>query len=223
MDNAIANRWLRITLLPNLNTGLIAPEVFYIGHLLGETTGHSNGIYTVSFADITPIRAVVGQTVDATSVTDIDKSGTVAFADISAMRVNVGAQLTNITIPAASAGNGEMAMFSSPGQGSDARDLQRGGQPVAERFSALRAEPRIESDASWVIAVGTEKRTEHLSKLDRHEQPPLIPHDRDQAAREALWIHVTDQFFGSMESEMESLPLLLELETISDESESLWD
>jgi RHS repeat-associated protein len=222
-DNAITNRWLTIEVAATPNTGLIEPERFYLGHLLGETTGPNNGIYTVSFADITPIRAAVGQTVDATSIADIDKSGTVAFADISAMRANVGAQLTNITIPATSAGNGEMAMFSSPGQGSDVKDPQRGGQPMAERFSALRAAPRIESDASWVIAVGTEKRTEHLSKLDRHEQPPLIPHDRDQAAREALWIHVTDQFFGSMESEMESLPLLLELETISDESESLWD
>jgi hypothetical protein len=30
---------------------------------------------------------------------DIDKNGTVSFADISAMRSNVGAQLTVITIP----------------------------------------------------------------------------------------------------------------------------
>jgi hypothetical protein len=98
-DNAISNRWLRVTILANANTGLAAPETYYIGHLLGETTGVSSGFYTVSFSDITPIRSVVGQTVDASSPVDIDKNGTVAFADVSAMRPNVGAQLTNISIP----------------------------------------------------------------------------------------------------------------------------
>jgi len=72
----------------------------YLGHLLGETTGPSNNSFTVAFADITPIRGEVGATVGASSLTDIDKNGTVSFADISAMRGNVGAQLTQITIPA---------------------------------------------------------------------------------------------------------------------------
>jgi hypothetical protein len=106
LDNAIANRWLRITILANGNTGLAEPEVYYIGHLLGETTGPSGSVFTVAFADITPIRSTVGSTVNASSPVDIDKNGTVAFADISAMRPNVGAQLTIITIPAASNGGG---------------------------------------------------------------------------------------------------------------------
>lgn len=103
-NNAIANRWLRITVRANANTGLAVPEVYYIGHLLGETTGPIGGIYTVAFADITPIRGAAGQNVSAGSIHDIDKSGTVAFADISAMRSNVGAQLTNITIADLAAG-----------------------------------------------------------------------------------------------------------------------
>jgi hypothetical protein len=100
-DNLIANRWLRITVKANSNTGLSTPEVYYLGHLLGETTGLSDGVYTVAFADITSIRSSVGQSVDAGNAADIDKNGTVAFADISAMRGNVGAQLSNITIPTA--------------------------------------------------------------------------------------------------------------------------
>lgn len=100
-DNLIANRWLRITVKANSNTGLSTPEVYYLGHLLGETTGLSDGVYTVAFADITSIRSSVGQSVDAGNAADIDKNGTVAFADISVMRSNVGAQLSNITIPAA--------------------------------------------------------------------------------------------------------------------------
>ncbi|MBX3420035.1 MAG: hypothetical protein KF752_00625 [Pirellulaceae bacterium] len=105
-DVAIVNRWLRITIKANDDTGLAAPEVYYIGHLLGETTGQLGGIYTVSFADIRAIRHEVSQIVNATSIVDLDKNGTVAFADISAMRSTVSTQLTNISIPAASQGQG---------------------------------------------------------------------------------------------------------------------
>jgi hypothetical protein len=98
-DNQITNRWLRVTVKANATTALAEDAVFYVGHLLGETTGEVQGTYTVAFADITPIRSAVGQTVDSSSVVDIDKNGTVAFADVSAMRANIGVQLTNITIP----------------------------------------------------------------------------------------------------------------------------
>lgn len=98
-NGSLFNRWLRVTVLATNDTGLTSPAIYYIGHLLGETTGTTDGIFTVAFADITPIRSAVGQTVSATSITDIDKNGTVSFADISAMRGNVGAQLTRISVP----------------------------------------------------------------------------------------------------------------------------
>jgi len=110
LDNVIVNRWLRITLKANANTGLDASEVYYIGHLLGETTGPTGSTFTVSFADITPIRSAVGSSVNASSTVDIDKNGTVAFADISAMRPNVGAQLTIITIPASGSSSGQILL-----------------------------------------------------------------------------------------------------------------
>lgn len=97
--DSVSNRWLRVALLPNANTGLVEQQVYYIGHLLGETSGLSGGTYTVAFADIAPIRAGIGTTATAGNILDIDKNGTVAFADISAMRVNIGSQLTNITVP----------------------------------------------------------------------------------------------------------------------------
>jgi hypothetical protein len=97
-NNAIANRWLKVTVLGNANTGLAANEVYYIGHLLGES-GPAVPTYTVAFVDINPIRAGIGSTVGSESPLDIDKNGTVAFADISAMRANVGAQLGNLTVP----------------------------------------------------------------------------------------------------------------------------
>lgn len=96
-DNVIENRWLRITIAANANTGLLAPKTYYLGHLRGETDA-AGAPFTVAFADISPIRSAVGGSVDSSSIFDIDKSGTVSFADISAMRNNVGAQLTIITI-----------------------------------------------------------------------------------------------------------------------------
>lgn len=101
-SGTIVNRWLRVTILSNANTGLPEPEVYYIGHLLGEATGPADGVFTVSFADINAIRDAVGQEVDSSSIFDLDKSGTVAFTDISAMRQNIGAQLPTISISAGS-------------------------------------------------------------------------------------------------------------------------
>lgn len=121
-DNSIVNRWLRITVNANVNTGLAASETYYIGHLLGETTGESGGVYSVTFADITPIRGAVGQTVNSGSLHDIDKNGQVTFADISAMRGNVGTQLTNITIPAAGSG---IPMFAPVGPTQTSGQLTR--------------------------------------------------------------------------------------------------
>lgn len=126
---AIANRWLRVTILASASTGLAQNEVYYIGHLLGETTGASGSVFTVAFADIAPIRGAVGNTVNASSIHDIDKNGTVSFADISAMRSSVGSQLTIITIPAADGGSagGSAPMFGGIDDGgsnrSDAREV----------------------------------------------------------------------------------------------------
>ncbi len=37
-DNLIQNTWLQVTFLANLNTGLLQPDVFYFGNLIGECT-----------------------------------------------------------------------------------------------------------------------------------------------------------------------------------------
>ncbi len=98
-DDTIRNRWLRVTVLATDATGLTENEVFYIGHLQGETTGLEAGAYSVQFADIPPVRNASGNTADAGDPTDIDQNGLVQFADVSAVRVGIGAQLSDITIP----------------------------------------------------------------------------------------------------------------------------
>jgi hypothetical protein len=216
-NNAIANRWLRITVKATANTGLTEPEVYYIGHLLGETTGPSGGVYTVSFADITPIRSVVGQTVDASSIHDIDKNGTVSFADISAMRPNVGAQLTNITIPAANASSGgsgsEKLSSQQSGTGKSGGDSRRSS---LLQMPALPGSPSLSTNTarplpSWSDAPqtnpgpsdikpvhrtgGIATRDQWLEELDvLLEDAPIVNYwstersEEDQEEWEELWI-----------------------------------
>jgi hypothetical protein len=95
-DFSIVNRYLKVKIL---HAGEVISEV-YLGHLCGKTVETSSDFFTVSFADISPIRNSVGQSVDAGSILDVNKDGIVAFADIAAMRSSVGTQLSRITIPA---------------------------------------------------------------------------------------------------------------------------
>jgi len=177
-DNAIANRWLRVTLNSTDNTGLSQAEVYYLGHLLGETTGPTGGVFTVAFADISPIRSAVGQTVDASSIVDIDKNGTVSFADISAMRSSVGTQLTNITIPA------------SGGSCSAGAALNIGSEPSKQRTAVIN--PFYNYLHSNILAPGLEALVGQLAPMwpERSEMrwvhDPFELPDRHSAAIESM-------------------------------------
>jgi subtilisin family serine protease len=100
-DNAIADRWLQIKVLANANTGLLSPQVYYVGHLYGEVNGStSGGLFSVSIGDATAIRPAVGFSAAVDSPFDLDKNGSVSIGDITGMRPRVGlASLRVITIP----------------------------------------------------------------------------------------------------------------------------
>ncbi|MFN7875150.1 MAG: S8 family serine peptidase [Pirellula sp.] len=104
-DRAIENRWLRLSVLANANTGLATTQVFYLGHLRGEVTGAQSGQYIVNNTDASAIAArVSGTNVPVTNIYDLDKNGRVLNADIGAMAPGVGVlRLRNITIPASAA------------------------------------------------------------------------------------------------------------------------
>jgi len=161
--NEITNRWLRVTVLANANTGLADAEVYYIGHLLGETTGPSGSVFTVAFADITPIRNAVGSTVSANSTVDIDKNGTVAFADITAMRASVGSQLTIFTIPAA--GGAELLSGLSVGGGKDGRRSGSDASPLVDSNPFL-----VGSNFENLQDVNTQPRSNSLVERSSLEQ-----------------------------------------------------
>jgi len=209
-DHAIANRWLRITVKANAITGLTAPEVYYIGHLLGETTGPSGSVFTVSFADITPIRSAVGSTVNASSPVDIDKNGTVAFADISAMRGNVGAQLTIITIPAAAGGVGVEMASALPGSGNSQAGRGSGLKEVfaAPAIGSLSTDaPRsyICLEASGLATSGKSRITTQpwASKSDRPGQAPAPPVTSSPRDRVFAGIGAGDQHKLRMDKDAE--------------------
>jgi hypothetical protein len=106
-DGEIVNRWLQIKFIDNANTGLRSPQVYYLGHLLGETTGTlSSGSYIVQVMDVTKIRPEVGSTANVSNVLDINKNGLIQVSDILSFRSSVGLlSLRNITIPAAGSGS----------------------------------------------------------------------------------------------------------------------
>ena len=123
-DNAIANRWLQVKLLDNANTGLRTPDVYYIGHLFGETTGTlTGGAYLVQTADVVRIRPQVGNSATVSNVLDINKNALIQISDITGFRAQVGVlSLRNITIPEAGSG--------SEGEGPGRQSLRGSSAPL---------------------------------------------------------------------------------------------
>ncbi|HAC92399.1 MAG TPA: hypothetical protein DCF63_17480, partial [Planctomycetaceae bacterium] len=107
-DQSITNRWLRVTIQANANTGLTTPAVYYLGHLQGETTGASDGQFTVLVADLLQVRAALSNPVGPGSLYDIDKNGVVLVNDILETRANLARQLTQITVASGGGGGGEV-------------------------------------------------------------------------------------------------------------------
>jgi len=99
-DNAIADRWLQVSLLANANTGLTSRQVYYLGHLLGETNGVvEGGGFLVRTLDVAQIAASIGQSATVGSVLDVNKDGLVRTLDAAAAAGAIGRSLRLITIP----------------------------------------------------------------------------------------------------------------------------
>ena len=116
-DNAIVNQWLRITTLASATTGLAAPDVFYIGNLIGESTGGSPA--TVNVRDVTLTRDNLGRTTAAAlAACDFNRDGKVDALDVTIARVSQRRSLSTLNAPAAVA---EVTAQSSPGARMPAR------------------------------------------------------------------------------------------------------
>jgi len=88
-DNAIENTWLEITVLANESTGLVNPDLFYIGNAIGET-GNDSANAIVNLADVAGVRANqtgFGST-DISDPYDFDRNERVNLIDLSIARSN---------------------------------------------------------------------------------------------------------------------------------------
>jgi hypothetical protein len=152
-DNAIANRWLQIVVRATAVTGLDTAEIFYVGHLQGETNGAvSNGLFRVTNADYLPVATQVGTTVTVGSVLDIIKDGRIRNSDVLAVSAQVGSrELRVITIPAAgSSGHGT---FSATG---GSRSTTTSGDTGATiNFALLAASTGTVGSVGTVASGGT--------------------------------------------------------------------
>jgi len=93
-DNAIRNTWLRVTLLANANTGLLATSVFYFGNAVGDvdignvgtpvTISTNSSDYAAVRQNLSPSSSSVG--VD--NIHDINKDGVVNPIDMALVRQN---------------------------------------------------------------------------------------------------------------------------------------
>lgn len=154
-DNAVVNRWMRITVKSNANTGLAEPETYYLGHLLGETTGGDGDHFTVLVADILNIRAALTNSVNASNTVDLDKSGLILVQDILTARSALTQQLTQITIPGSGGGGGGGNLIEDSNQDSAEVQFSASGSILSSQYLAamdLSISELAFSGESWETA-----------------------------------------------------------------------
>ena len=98
-DRAVRNEWLRVSVNATSNTGLDAPDVFYVGNLVGDSDGPDGPVARVDDADVSRVFAELPKHAArppgpaAQAPFDFDHSGKVNRADARAARRNLGAEL----------------------------------------------------------------------------------------------------------------------------------
>jgi protocatechuate 3,4-dioxygenase beta subunit len=100
-DGAIKNSWLRVTLKANANTGLVRPEVFAYGNLVGETNDAATPT-RVSSLDLASARRALlaGSDAALTSRFDFNRDGRLNALDLAIIRSNLFHVLGPIPVPA---------------------------------------------------------------------------------------------------------------------------
>jgi hypothetical protein len=192
-DNAIANRWLQIKLKANANTGLTSPQVYYIGHLTGETNGLiEGGAFRVRGTDVSPIVAAINAAlpVPVTNVLDINKDGRIRGTDASPAVAAISGLLTRITIPPAGS--------SEEGEGTSDRFIM--GAPSIEKQEqastmTTRAPDKISARLTDAVCTAPQVRepdpivAQATSASERTQNQEVSPSDSNE-----LFLSLDDYF-----------------------------
>ena len=112
-DLSIRNKWLRITMLADVNTGLATPDVFYFGNLVGCSGMHTNSA-VVNNTDAIAARIKINTAATITSVVDYNRSGLVTNTDVITVRLNNLRTLPLFTAPASPPVQSATATLATP-------------------------------------------------------------------------------------------------------------
>jgi hypothetical protein len=106
-DNAVRNTWLRVTVKATAGTGLSAPDVFYFGHLAGESgDGSTRSGAVVNAIDQARTRSAIALAKGSAPVTnpfDFNRDGRVNAVDLTIARGGEHAALPWLTASTAGA------------------------------------------------------------------------------------------------------------------------
>jgi len=103
-DGTLRNTWLEVIVNANTDTGLVSPDVFFFGNLVGESgKGATGGEFTVTSADEQAARNDphgFTNPVGLSSTHDYNRDGRVDITDQLIARANNGASLVQLSAPA---------------------------------------------------------------------------------------------------------------------------
>jgi hypothetical protein len=140
-DNAIANRWLQLQVLPSANTGLLERVTLYLGHLMGDVDGKIlAGAYFVQNADLAALAPIGGGATLVSDARDVDKNRFVLNSDGVLIRGAIvsGSALKNIVIPTA-------------GSAAEGSVLPEGAMPLDQEIRAPEGIADVTNLALFVI------------------------------------------------------------------------
>jgi hypothetical protein len=100
-QQAVANSWLEITVTAGARTGLLQPDVFYFGNLIGETNDGAQrpGSRTVNTSDYYRTRASIGTTAAIANPYDFNRDRKVDAKDLAVVRFSLGNRLDLLSTP----------------------------------------------------------------------------------------------------------------------------
>ncbi len=98
--NAVANKWLQVTVKADANTGLAQPDAFYFGNLMGESYYNiSSGNFVVNALDSSATEQHKGQSALIDSLYDHNRDGSITSLDVGVSTGNVNKTLIVLVAP----------------------------------------------------------------------------------------------------------------------------
>jgi hypothetical protein len=96
-NGAVRNTWLRVTVKPGDRTGLVDPDVFAFGNLVGDTGGRAG---RVDALDVAAVRRGLTSLAGVSDPLDVNRDAQVNGLDVMAVRRGIGKTIPMAPMPA---------------------------------------------------------------------------------------------------------------------------